>query len=1332
MSESTEVENLHLRQILEVTTKKFAKNTAIICDNRSISYQELEYLTNQLINYLLSKGINKNSTIGILIERSIYCYIAILAIVKLGATYVPIETDFPDERINLILSDLDFDLTITTSKQITRPNLVLKNSVIIDKEQTNIASESIKKPLITYNEEDLNTTCYIIYTSGSTGKPKGVAVSYKSITHFVNTAKTYYEMQPHDKIYQGFSLAFDASLEEMWMAFSSGATLVVATNKELRSGLGLYEFLDKHNVSVLSTVPTLLNNIEKNIPSLRLLILGGEVCNAALIKQWERPNLKIINTYGPTETTVIATYHECSSKNQITLGKPISGYEAIILDRNQKIVNNGQAGELCIGGIGVAQGYINHPQLTSTKFIKDPRGGENRFYRTGDLAKILENGEIEFHGRIDDQVKLRGFRIELNEIESVIGEYPGVKQSVVAMSNSESPYLIAFMELKNSLNFDLKALKKFIAKRLPEYMVPSFFEIVISFPTLSSGKIDRSKLLSVTKITQEKKYIAPKTKLEKSIALTWQKIFKQSKISTDADFFYDLGGHSLFAAKVISELRKHQGLEKISMLDLYTYPTIEKLASNFQQTTDEVSSQKPKSSKNSYIPSNFSYRLCTIGQFFGCLLQFFLKSWQLLLIVFYYTWMYTKTNSQAMTMIYTFSTIFFLLPILSMLVIILSKWLLLGKLKPGKHKLWGFFYFKWWLYKRIEAILQPAVLFKGSPILCLYYRLLGAKIGKGCFIDTTYIGNPDMLSIGDNSSINMNSYLTGYAVEDGWLIIDKITIGKNCYIGARSVIGIQACINDNAILDDMSLLPDNETIPANYFYTGSPAKKSNLPKNHITKQHKKLPNQENPKRVAYGLLHFLSLFFITTIYYACYIPSLLLIINYIDKEVYSLAVLIIAPLSAILFQALFYLSLCICKKIILNKLKPGKYSIYSLYYLRQWSIAKLLNTMEITILGDSLYFPHLLRMLGANIGKRVELGDTLYIYPDLINIKDEGFTASASSLAWPRAYNGYIDFSPIHIGKRGFIGNDSFLPGGETIGNGGLLGCMSTTPLNKEAAKDNSAWLGSPAIFLPKREKVSAFSDKQKFYPPKKLIITRLMIEFIRIILPSTLNFLTLLNLLFVFNLIYSQTNLTIFLLFPLAKIVNTIGLVAIAVAIKWLLLGKIKSLTKPMWNIFIWKIDVVKFLYINFIIPEYGELTIGTPFISFLLRCMGAKIGKKVYIETLDIGEHDLISIGDNCCLNHNAILQTHLYEDRVFKASNIRIANNCNLGTSALILYDAKIEEHSSLGDFSLIMKGEVLPKNTYWQGIPAQYVTAPNKSNYYLEDEIPLQNLTDNAKA
>ena len=443
-----------------------------------MTYAQVEQRANQLAHHLRSRGVKRSDCVAMLLPRSLEVCTTLLAILKTGAAYVPFDPGFPAERVGFVLADCKARALVTTKLFAAKAKNFHGEIILLDEHEAEIVSQSATK----LNSADIGATpedlCYIIYTSGSTGQPKGVQIEHRSACHLVRCEGEIFQVRPEDRVYQGFSIAFDASIEEIWLAFFAGATLVVGDDEMVHAGAALSQMLADASVTVLSCVPTLLSMMDDDVPSVRLLILGGEQCPPDLVKRWWNPRRRVVNTYGPTEATVIATYAECHPQKPVTIGRPLPNYFAEILDEQLRPVAQGQSGELCLGGSGLARGYVGLPELTRGKFIPNPlaKNGElpTRLYRTGDLARFTPGSEIEFLGRIDSQVKIRGFRVELSEIESVLLECPGMQATAVTL-REDSPgaqQLVAYLVACDDEKIDDSKIRERLRARLPAYMMP--------------------------------------------------------------------------------------------------------------------------------------------------------------------------------------------------------------------------------------------------------------------------------------------------------------------------------------------------------------------------------------------------------------------------------------------------------------------------------------------------------------------------------------------------------------------------------------------------------------------------------------------------------------------------------------------------------------------------------------------------------------------------------------------------------------------------------------------------------------------------------------------
>ncbi|WDL95264.1 amino acid adenylation domain-containing protein [Alicyclobacillus sp. ALC3] len=559
-----------LHGLFEKTSQLFPQNCAIEHLGDRYSYLEVEAMANQLAHFLLQEGVHIGSRVSVWLPRGVEQYISLLGVMKAGATYVPLDESCPTDRACDILEDAQVTLLLT-NKAVVSDRTCHTSVMLWDDLHHQINGFPTHPP--TTKGQTSDSLCYIIYTSGSTGRPKGVKVSHRNIIHYVDAIQKVHPAFPQDRVYQGFSISFDASLEEIWLAFSSGATLVIGQT------VPTSEWLRRMGITVLGCVPTLLSMLDGDIPSLRLVLLGGEACPSQLIKRWYSPGRAIYNCYGPTEATVAATYALCDPNHPVTIGKAYPGYEVVLLNEAFAAANEG---EICIGGPSVSTGYVNREDLTNEKFVAWPTGSNNRFYRTGDLGRYDDQGNIVFLGRIDSQVKIRGYRIELEEIESVLISYTGIQQAAVNVRPDASGTLDLVAHLVPVTSIDEQRLLEHLKSSLPLYMIPTYIHYVDSLPLLTSGKLDRKAIPDdgeLQRLVGRHSQHADRTLWsaeEQQLADIWRQLLKLDEVGLN-DNFFDLGGHSLLAAKMFADIETafHQSLP-VSVI--FEADTIAKLA----------------------------------------------------------------------------------------------------------------------------------------------------------------------------------------------------------------------------------------------------------------------------------------------------------------------------------------------------------------------------------------------------------------------------------------------------------------------------------------------------------------------------------------------------------------------------------------------------------------------------------------------------------------------------------------------------------------------------------------------------------------------------------
>lgn len=561
-----------IQELFEQQAKKSSDKTAVVFGNQQMTYRKLNEKANMLARLIRSKGVKRNAIVGLMVERSIEMIVAMLAIIKAGAAYLPIDLQFPVNRNQYMLNDSGTNILLTL-KSVSKDFDFNGEKIYIDAPEAYLSNSS---DIECINES--RDLIYVIYTSGSTGKPKGVMVEHRAVHNFINGICQIIDFLPEKTIVSLTTISFDIHVLETLLALCKGLTVVIADPRSF------YQCLGDIRIDMLQTTPStmqlILNNEEnlKYIRNIKDIMLGGEAFPPRLLKHLKTiTKAKIYNMYGPTETTVWSMVKELTLDNEITIGKPIANTQVYILDGNNHSAPIGAVGELCISGDGVARGYLNRDELTSKKFINNPFIQGERLYKTGDMAKWLQNGEIEFIGRVDNQVKIRGFRIELAEIEQCLLTNTSIKECAVTFKENQSgdKYLVAYYTSNRELS--TTEIIAHLSKSLPEHMIPRFYIRLEELPLTPNGKLDRNALPDpdTSRPNLDTRYQAPGNDVEERILEIWKKI-----INCDAgthDNFFELGGNSILLSMMYSEIEKlYPG--KISITQIFSYPTISKLA----------------------------------------------------------------------------------------------------------------------------------------------------------------------------------------------------------------------------------------------------------------------------------------------------------------------------------------------------------------------------------------------------------------------------------------------------------------------------------------------------------------------------------------------------------------------------------------------------------------------------------------------------------------------------------------------------------------------------------------------------------------------------------
>jgi non-ribosomal peptide synthetase-like protein len=1308
-----------LHEFFETQAARNPAKLAIEAPDGKLTYAELDARANTIAQWLRQQGVGRGTLVGLYLAKSHMLFAALLGILKAGAGYVPVDPKFPRERIEDIFADAGVRAVITETPLASDAAFGSAAVLMVDRDADLIAGLPGDPLPIDTERARPDDVCYVIYTSGSTGRPKGVMIAHRNAIAFVKTLASVYQVTADDRIYQGFSIAFDASVEELWAAFAIGGTLVVAPEDVARSPLDVADFITAHQVTYFSTVPTFLALIDRELPTVRLLVLGGEACMPELVARWATGR-RLLNTYGPTETTVVATWAECVPGEAVTIGRALPGYQAYVLDEQMSPVGPGAEGELFIGGAGVALGYLNRPELTAERFIANPfshaAGADDRLYRTHDLVRLTHDGLLQFLGRIDGQVKIRGFRVELSEIEAVLMEFAGIRAATVNVVTAGGlPEVAAYVIVdKADAPLDRAAVAEMLRARLPEYMVPKYLDVADSLPTLTSGKVDRKQLPAPVELLKgaDRLYVAPESELEVAITQVWEACFRTSPISAEDDFFLDLGGHSLLAAQVVTQLRARFETSKISVRDIYKNRTVRILAARLLDLGVDLSGAEDTIGTEA-VPTEaelvfgtvpaWQRRLCVALQAVTVTALYGIYAMPVAYTVLMAVSVMNGSVEMSTALWLTTALGFAYWPSLLALSIAV-KWLVIGRYRPGRYPVWGLYYLRWWLVNRIQA-LSWSHMFIGTPLMSLYFRALGAKVGRNVTVSTSLASAFDLIAIGEGSSIGVETHLLGYHVENGMLTIGRIDIGSDCFVGMHCGIGVGTRMGDQSRLDDMSTLGDGITMAPGDSRRGSPAMPADVDVPASAKSHPKAY-----RRFLYGILH-VGLIYAMGYFLILSAAPAVALVGFALAEggaLWGTA----AAFAAVPVSIAWYVVLLVgVKRICIGRVQAGIYPLESIAYLRYWFVSYLLSNTRSLLMPvyATIYLPTLLRLLGARIGRDAEISTVMHVTPDLLTVGAGSFLADACLVGGCRIHHGRFELRATRIGEKAFVGNSALVPGGSDVGDNALLGVLSA-PSPGRQVPDNERWLGAPAFALPQTQNDLSFAATQTYEPTRAARRSRAISDAIRVVLPGLIATASLAA--FVAILVLAAHA------WPMWAAVATVAPAATALAfasiatvaiIKRLLMGTFAPTVQPLWCRYVWNNEIVNGTYEATAETMMGPL-LGTPFVAMCVRMMGCRVGKWVFLDTTYFSEFDLVEIGDYAALNLGATIQTHLFEDRVMKADHLRIGTGCTVGNLAVILYGTIMERGSRLGPLSLLMKGETLPAESSWSGITSEPTDAP----------------------
>ena len=1244
-------------------------------------------------------------------------YAAQLGVLKAGAAHTCIDPAYPDERIAALIADCGAVAVLTDSagrQRVRAPGDVPVVDVrVLSASQGGVARGRPQPAWL-----GPSSLAYVIFTSGTTGMPKGTLIEHRSIVNLVASDLEEFGLGPGDRVAQNSSAVYDSSVEETWLALASGATLVVMDDDAVRLGPDLPEWLRRERITVFCPTPTMLRaagcrDPAGELPALRLVYAGGEAMPRDLADRWGIGR-RLENGYGPTECAVTALRTRLEPGADVSIGVPIPGNAAWVLDDRLDDVPDGEIGELCIGGAGLARGYHDRPELTAERFPLHPRLG--RIYRTGDRAHRGADGAFHYHGRLDAQVKLRGQRVELEEIETQLARCVGVREAACIVHGPDSvPALIAWIVPDRDDSPPQEGtLREALRRVLPAHMVPVRIGIMAALPTTAGGKLDRRALAALAALDTDVvgTVVPPRSTTEERIAARFAEALGNARpVSVTDDFFMDLGGDSLSAAVAISLLRDDPATAVLTVRDVYEQRTAERLAATV--ATHEGPARSGGSDDDGRPPQQPRSR----GQDVSIPLRavLFQVAWLLKDLVgaslLSYVVLFQAGPALAARLGATASVL--LLPPLALLGLVLwaafatavavqVKRRLIGRYEPMRVPVWGQFYLRHWVVQRSVGLI-PWWLLEGTEYQVMVLRALGARIGERVHIHRGVeldVGGWDLLEIGDDVTLSQNAAVRLVELESREMIVGPVTIGAASTLDVQSGVRTHCIVERGGYLCAHATLPRGGRIPRGERWDGIPARPAGMAPAASMVQGRALSPLAASNML---LLARLALVMFVAL------PAELLALGF--WHLYGEEVTRTGPGALVDVRTLFGASVIAAMAVVstfamealacraIGRVREGVVGRWSTDYLRIWLKPGLVDSAQRWLYG-TLLWPSWLRLAGARVGPGCEISSLIDALPETLDFGAGTFCADGIYAGGAQVHRGTVTVKGITLGAGCFVGNGALIPAGCRLPEGTLLGINTVAPA--ERLRPGAAWFGHPPFELPRRQVIRA-ADGLTEHPSAMRYATRVTWELLRF----SLVFVPTLALLLYFEVIQRAETMLwwpwLLAVVPLVTAGVALMPVAAAVATKWLLLGRVQPGVHPLWSCWNGRWDFFCVVW-NVYVGEFSATLRGTPLLATLVRAAGARIGRGVVLDgafAADLPDPDMMTIEDGATVEGG--FQAHTFEDRVLKNGPVVVRAGATVAHGAMLLYGADVGAGARVAPHSVVMKNEHLLPDIAYEGFP-----------------------------
>ncbi|MFC8272720.1 Pls/PosA family non-ribosomal peptide synthetase [Streptomyces sp. NPDC057271] len=1265
-----------LVDIFEASVRAHPDELALDDGSTRLTYRALAAEVERRRRALVAAGVGLGDRVGVRVPSGTNeLYVAVLAVLAAGAAYVPVDAEDPDERAELVFGEAGVRAVVGAERHVD-----------VVAHHTTVPVGAAVPPAATRPSPEHDA--WIIFTSGSTGKPKGVAVSHRSAAAFVDAEAALFLVEepigPGDRVMAGLSVAFDASCEEMWLAWRYGACLVPVPRSQVRSGADLGPWLVEQEITVVSTVPTLAALWEpETLDEVRLLIFGGEACPPELTQRLVTEGREVWNTYGPTEATVVACASLLTGEEPVRIGLPLNGWELAVVDESGEPVPMGGSGQLVIGGVGLAR-YLD-PEKDAEKYAPLDSLGWERAYRSGDLVRAEQEGLV-FLGRGDEQIKLGGRRIELGEVDAALQALPGVAGAAAAVRTARSGNQLLVGYLVAQDGWDHAAAVERLRAELPAALVP-LLAPVSELPTRTSGKVDRDALpwplpdLETTGPTEQL------YGTEAWLAEQWSETLGVA-VTNPADDFFAIGGNSLAAAQLTTRLRTRY--PSAAVVDVYQQPTLRKLARRLEKSVQDDGAARtvePVPLRSGIVQTVLLLPLFTMTGL----------RWSVALLalgnVLRWFGSYPWAPTASWWLVAAGAALLFSPPGRVAIAAGGARLLLRG-VKAGRHPRGGSVHLRLWTAERLAECVGATSL-TGSW-LERYARALGAKVGP----DVDLHSLPPvtgMLKLGRGCAVESEVDLSGYWLDGDRLEIGPVKVGAGAVVGTRSMLFPGARVGKRAEVAPGSAVAGQ--IPTGQRWAGAPAGKLGKAKRNWPKER---PVRALRWRATYGVTGFL----LTALPVLAALPALLVVSRFVPSGAglaQALPGALLAVVPGALAYGFAYASLVLVSVRLLSLgLRTGSHPTHSRVAWQAWTVSQLMDLARETLfpLYAGLITPVWLRLLGMRIGRGAEVSTVLAL-PSLTTVGEGAFLADDTLTAPYELGGGWVRIGHSEIGRRAFLGNSGMTAPGRTVPDDGLVGVLSATP---KKAKKGSSYLGLPPVRLPR---AAADSDRSRTYdPPARLLWARGLVELCRLVPVFCSAALAVLTVAALCAL--ATTALGVW---GTALVAGAVLLAAgaaaclVSVAAKWLLVGRHRTGEHPLWCGFVWRNELADTFVEVLAVPWLVGSVPGTPLTALWLRGLGARIGRGVWCESYWLPETDLVVLGDAVSVNRGCVLQTHLFHDRILRTDTVVLREGATLGPGGIVLPGSSVGARSTLGPASLVMAGESVPADTRWLGNPIE---------------------------